>query len=439
MRKQPSDKTLIWAVLACLCVCWPQVSVASQPLPEKDGLIHLGVASCASSVCHGKTSSQQTTSVLQNEYTTWSQHDRHARAYKTLLSKDSTQIAKRLNIGPAHEAKVCLDCHSDNVDDGNRGRRFQRSDGVGCEACHGGAEKWIKTHTEPSATHTSNIESGLYPTELPSARAKLCISCHVGTQEKFATHDIMGAGHPRLSFEMDTFTVIQPKHYKADKDYIQRKGDYSSLKIWLAGQILVADHWLKLIQSPTFDGHGLFPEISFYDCHACHHAMSDERQQSGLIGKPGDMRLNDGYLQIIEAVFAVVLPKKQTAWQVNTQALLRAGQFDRQAMIKTSKTLQSLLKALEPYIEKGFNDTQQKKLLEKLLELGGNRRLLDYGTCEQIVMSISVIADNLKINKSLGNNIDKLYDSLANEASFKPKTYKKEIEAFKRKLGTINL
>jgi len=426
-------------IMVATCGFWFELSYASQPLPEDDGLIHLGVASCASSVCHGKTTSRKTTTVLQNEYTTWSQHDRHARAYKTLLSKDSKQIAKLLGVGPAHEAKVCLDCHTDNVSDGSRGRRFQRSDGVGCEACHGGAEKWIKTHTEPNATHLSNMNSGLYPTESPTARAELCISCHVGNEKKLATHDIMAAGHPRLSFELDTFTVIQPKHYKADKDYIKRKGDFSSLKIWLAGQVLVADHWLSLIQSPQFDGDGLFPEISFYDCHACHHGMSDVRQQSGLVGHPGDLRLNDGYLQIIEAIFTVVSPKNQALWQANTKAFLKAGQNDKAALIQLSQTLQASLDVIKPYIEKGLSTSQQKKLLSQFIDIGSDKRFLDYGSCEQIVMSISVISDSLGLNKSLGGRIDSLYDVLANEDAFNPAAFKKAVTAFKGKLGMLSL
>ena len=65
----------------------------------------------------------------------------------------------------------------------------------------------------------------MYPTDQPVARAQLCLSCHFGTeQNKFVTHRIMGAGHPRMSFELDTFTAIQPAHYIADKDYAERKG-----------------------------------------------------------------------------------------------------------------------------------------------------------------------------------------------------------------------
>jgi len=45
----------------------------------------------------------------------------------------------------------------------------------------------------------------MYPTEEPMERARLCLSCHLGTERKFATHEIMGAGHPRLAFELELY------------------------------------------------------------------------------------------------------------------------------------------------------------------------------------------------------------------------------------------
>jgi len=430
---------LVGMVMVYLSAFRVEALESSPLLPEADGLIHLGVASCASSVCHGKTTQQDTTAVLQNEYTTWTQHDRHARAYKTLLSDDSKNMAALLGIGPAHEAKVCLDCHTDNVTDGLRGRRFQRSDGVGCEACHGGAEKWIKTHTEPNATHGSNIASGLYPADVPEHRANLCMSCHLGTENKMATHDIMGAGHPRLSFELDTFSIIQPQHYAVDDDYLDRKRGYSGLNVWLTGQLLAADHWLSLIQSPKFKGDGLFPEISFYDCHACHHGMSDERNQSGLVGKPGDLRINDAYLQTMEAIITVIASDQKGQWRVEAEAFLKAGHRDKEELISASERLRVVLVAMLPKVRDGVSNAQQKQLLSELTLLGSQRRMLDYSSSEQVVMGISVIVDSLKLNDRLGTQVDRLYDALGREDSFKPQTYQNALREFRAKVKALSL
>ena len=129
-----------------------------------------------------------------------------------------------MGLDNAHEAKVCLDCHADNVAHEKSGNRFQINYGIGCEGCHGGAERYLSNHTDPDQTHQDNIEDGMYPTDRIEDRARLCLSCHVGDDQKIASHEIMGAGHPRLSFELDTFGVLQPAHYVLDDDYKSKNG-----------------------------------------------------------------------------------------------------------------------------------------------------------------------------------------------------------------------
>jgi hypothetical protein len=181
----------------------------SAELPENDGNIHMDVATCAASQCHGSAVPREGSSVLQNEYVTWTQDDPHSLAYEVLSNSRSRGIAARLGLGSATTAKICLDCHADNVPAQLRGERFHLSDGVGCEACHGGAENWLATHyNQPTVTHAANLEAGLYPTESVAERGELCLSCHLGTRDNFTTHRIMAAGHPRLAFELDTFTEL---------------------------------------------------------------------------------------------------------------------------------------------------------------------------------------------------------------------------------------
>src|ERR1700754_970129 len=128
--------------------------VGSAALAAEPGVAdykHLGVASCATSVCHGKLAPAPGKHVALNEYQTWTQEDRHAQAYRTLELPVSKRIAANLGLASAATGKICLDCHSDNIPAEKRGPKFQLSDGVGCEACHGGAEKWIESHAAESA------------------------------------------------------------------------------------------------------------------------------------------------------------------------------------------------------------------------------------------------------------------------------------------------
>jgi hypothetical protein len=214
--------SLIGGLLAASAVC---LADEVSPLPQHGAAVHLGVASCASATCHGAATPAPGGVVGHDEYTTWQTRDKHANAYNLLLTDQSRRIASRLGLKDAHTAKICVDCHADNVPAERRGPQFQLTDGVGCEACHGGAQKWIQLHTlnDNQTSHDRNVAAGLYPTDDPMARAELCLSCHFGDQTKFVTHRIMGAGHPRLSFELDTFTAIEPAHFVVDDDYHERK------------------------------------------------------------------------------------------------------------------------------------------------------------------------------------------------------------------------
>jgi len=74
----------ITAIVGLLCLGTTAVSAASPTLPENAAEIHLGVASCAGSTCHGAVVPWQGSNVLQNEHVTWKEKDAHSRAYKVL-------------------------------------------------------------------------------------------------------------------------------------------------------------------------------------------------------------------------------------------------------------------------------------------------------------------------------------------------------------------
>src|ERR1700722_8732552 len=74
---------------------------------------HLGVASCATSVCHGKQTAQAGRDVALNEYVIWLEQDRHSQAYRALDNTRSRSIAANLGLPSASTAKICLDCHAD--------------------------------------------------------------------------------------------------------------------------------------------------------------------------------------------------------------------------------------------------------------------------------------------------------------------------------------
>ena len=196
---------------------------ADARLPVEDGLVHQGVASCANSLCHGAVIPHVGSNIAHTEYTVWSRKDPHSQTYRDLFRDDFVAITDKLGLKKPHREPVCLACHASNVPAEKQGAKFSMEDGIGCETCHGGAEKYLSTHTAEDATRAKNIQRGLYPTDDMIERTRLCLSCHYGTTGQFVTHEIMGAGHPRISFELDTFSELLNPHVIYDEDYRRRK------------------------------------------------------------------------------------------------------------------------------------------------------------------------------------------------------------------------
>lgn len=412
-----------------------------QTLPEKSPEMHLGVASCSSSTCHGAVAPLSTTTVMQNEYTVWSEQDKHARAYNLLLNDDSKRIARNLGLEAAETADICLDCHADNVPADKRGPKFQISDGVGCEACHGGSEKWIEIHTASDTRegHEKNLAAGLFPTEDPRARAELCLSCHLGTEDKLATHRIMGAGHPRMSFELDTFTKIQPAHFQIDEDYAARKALSDGTQIWAIGQAVAVAEAMDAVLAPEHNQGGLFPELFFFDCHACHKPMSAGtwRERASLGLGPGVIRFNDANLIMLRIAAGAVDPALGKKVAEDGRRLHRASQSSSKAWSDAAKGLRATANAAaDRFAATNFDEGQMRALLDALVAEGKRGEFIDYVAAEQTTMAIGTIAQAMSDAgllsdaefDQLAGVMEQLYAAVENDERYQPSVHLKALQ-----------
>jgi hypothetical protein len=430
----------VFGVVAALMLLFGGAASA-QTLPQYGADRHVGVTSCAGSTCHGSAAPWRNSTVLQNEYITWEQKDRHAKAYKTLLTERSQRIARNLGIGPAHEAKICLDCHAHNPPAEKRGRVFQVSDGVGCEACHGGAERWLGVHVTGLGSHEDNVKAGLYPTEDPIARARLCMSCHFGDEGKFVTHRIMGAGHPRMSFELDTFTAIQPAHYVLDDDYRKRKRVSNGVQTWAIGQAMAMTVVLEGLIDPKRNRDGIFPELVFFDCHACHHPMSNVRwEPRATVGlPPGVPRLNDSNLVMLRIITQRVDRGLADRMREQALALHKASTQGNDATVAAARALRETTNGLaQRFAGHAFGREDMQALLVGVINAGKSGEYIDYAGAEQATMAIAAIITAMKgagavddnAYKAMRSALDKLYEATAKDEEYKPRVYVAALQAF---------
>jgi hypothetical protein len=349
----------------------------------------------------------------------------HAKAYAKLLTDEGQAISAKLGWGPAEEAKECLQCHSDYVPQDQRGEEFQLDDGIGCEACHGGAEHYMETHTDQQRSQASKSEDGLFPTWQTQSRAKLCLSCHLGDSERMITHQIMGAGHPRLTFELDTFTFLQP-HHRVDDDYVDRKGSVDNARDWAVGQALAAGQMLELLQDSEHGWRGVFIEPVLLDCHSCHKPMDEGRwkARSGTGLGPGEMRLNDSNLIMLRLIAMAVDTDLSTKIKDQTVELHQATTESRDALMSAAAALQATINGALPLLSRhDFSVSDLKKVFSQLQHESDSGEILDYAAAEQAAMAtvnlVTAYENTGVIPKaSMESSIDRLFATVANEYDY---------------------
>ncbi len=358
---------------------------------------HLGVASCGGTTCHGR---QEATGprVRQNELLVWqdptSLRGAHYRAWSLLKLPRAQAIGRRIGIADVSASAECVNCHGDPAP--VRGPQWRQADGVGCEACHGGAGRWLASHAAVGASHADNVSKGMWDMAQPSARANLCLDCHFGSAKpgQFVSHRAMAAGHPRLSFELDLFTALQ-SHHDEDGDYAARKGVAGGIKVWLVGQALAVQRALTLLPARTA---GPFPEFTLFDCRSCHRTFSDDpavplvaRRNDWRPIAPGQPVWNDENLLVLIAAAQVVAPGEAKQLQAQSRGFHLAMASDRAAAAKAAAALAASAGRLAARFERArFDRATNFALLDAVLA-GSAGAWTDYQGGAQAVMAADTL------------------------------------------------
>jgi hypothetical protein len=221
---------------------------------------------------------------MQNEYSTWVTQDKHARAYTALTGTLGRQMAAVLKIGPADKSPKCLVCHAISMDKAHRARDFDIAEGVSCESCHGPASEWLGPHIQPDAKHADMVRLGLIDNKSLPVRSEECLSCHLGNGSAVnggmqVDHEMIAAGHPDLTFELDSFTAVEPPHW------VEKNPDpLFGMRAWGVGQaVQMREGMLRLAKRAHA---GPWPEFSEMDCMTCHHSLTgpESWRQKDLVG-----------------------------------------------------------------------------------------------------------------------------------------------------------
>ena len=401
----------------------------------------LGVSSCATSACHGSAIPRTQTRILRNEFRTWLEEDSHSDAYDVLLGEDSRQIIRNLQgfgspIESAETSAVCLDCHATSQD------RSHVTDGVSCESCHGGARAWIDRHDEVSSPEEA-LALGMVPTWEPETRADVCLSCHLGTEEQFVTHEIMAAGHPRLAFELETFTYRQPAHFPGPEtgSYSERKPESAdSGRVWAIGQGVHLRNYARLLSSSP--GESRWPEFAKFDCFSCHQAVERDQgpPEPPTVGS-GLLALNRSSALMFREVIAVLDPEHLESLDVQMDSLDQALAEPGSELRRVGESIVEIVSAdLGHIATREWDRSDLLALLDRLTSPRLAATYRTYADAEQVTMAVQALVAGLEndqvpdqLNPAL-RSLTSLFEATTDEFAFRIGAFRENLADFRRSL-----
>jgi hypothetical protein len=414
-----------------------------------------GVASCAGSTCHGRAEGNGKI-VRQDELRLWqepsSRSGAHSRAYAALSGARGQRIAATLGLGAATAASACLGCHATPAD--ARGDRFQITDGVGCEACHGAASGWIASHYAVGASHASNIAGGMTALDSPAQRAGVCLDCHLGSGKpgQFVTHAMMAAGHPRLTFELDLFSSLQ-QHWDVDADYTLRKPRADSLRLWAVGQALAVQRSLSLFARGELASNGIFPEFTFYDCHSCHRPIDDnpDRQRTFETnpGRPipfAQPPYNDENIIMLSAVAQMLAPGEAQRFDAAARAFHAAMGKSRAETVAAGARLNTAAGALGNAMASGPGGSDPAfRVIAAIGSQAISPRFTDYTGSTQAVMAVGTLLNTLvrdgriTVGAAAGirAQINRAYGAVKSPTNYDPAAFRSALGQAVRSIGAL--
>jgi hypothetical protein len=357
-------------------------------------------------------------------------------------------------MGRAQEAPACLGCHADRRGPHDAQSQFQLSDGVGCEACHGGSSEWLASHYAVGVTHANNVARGMIPLEDAKARASVCLDCHFGgaAPGQFVTHQIMAAGHPRVAFELDLFSTLQ-KHYDLGANYAGRKPVASGVKLWAVGQAMALDRSLTLFADAKHGQEGAFPEFYFLDCHSCHRAISDDpKARPSAIANPGRPipvgmpPYNDENMIMLSAAAKVAAPRQAAAFESASRAFHAALATDRQSAVRAAGPLAAASRGLaNTFAAHAFSRAETVAILQQVVSDAQAARYTDYTGSAQAVMAIDTLLNALVAEgqieggraASLRPDIDRAYRAVNDPNAYRPAEFHASLARISAAVGTL--
>jgi hypothetical protein len=200
---------------------------------------------------------------------------------------------------------------------------------------------------------------------------------------------------------------------------------------------------MNVLGDPKRSHDGLFPELVLFDCHACHHPMSDKRWAPRVPGLgPGVVRLNDSSMLMARQIAKVVDPAfgARVAQTMNSLQQAAAGRGgDTAALARQLKgEMADLINRLQT---RSFAEPEMRAVLRGLVDDGLAGQYRDYAGAEQATMAIGSVANfmyqrgALKSAAAINSGLASLQNSVSNDERYQPAQFETALRNFRGQAG----
>jgi hypothetical protein len=405
----------------------PQTPPAIPPTPAGQ---YIGVGSCVNSGCHGSTEPLNASKVLQNEFYTWLNRDRHAGAYNVLLSDRSARIARNMRLkNKAWQENVCLDCHTTNVPAANVSGVIDPEDGIQCEMCHGAASGWRAGHTEEGWTHEMSIGAGMIDLRSPANRGAVCVACHVGNGKKKVDHELIASGHPILAFELDNYTESMPPHWTPSRDT-------HGVRAWAVGQVVKFRQSLDNLSRHARGEDG--PEFSDMSCSNCHHDLKNSgwRQERGWPDRAGLPAWSPQHWAMLRLLIGRISAESRDELDPLVRQIARgvARMNDPSGVAANAERARKIADALVPKVDAmRWSDSDIRAFMTTI----AGETPADVHTAEQSALALQSLSSALTrrnprlLRSAMVKSIDALFDDVRDRDAYDPARFAAKLAAVK--------
>jgi hypothetical protein len=172
---------------------------ASYALADESGQEHQYVGARKCKTCHGKKA-------IGNQYDSWLETS-HAKALESLATDKAKEWASEANVADPLNDEKCVKCHvtAYGVSEDLLGRKYARSEGVQCEACHGAGKDYRKKK------YMVDVEVAESRGLIPQSE-KVCLVCHndespAWDPERYTLNDGSKAG---FDYDQAVAAIVHP-------------------------------------------------------------------------------------------------------------------------------------------------------------------------------------------------------------------------------------